>query len=146
MNRRVYLAALGSAATAGLAGCSALGDIGGGNGPCDGHDCDVGMNRNSFLPDRYEVRVGETVVWKNTSEADHTITAYEDAIPDGAAYFATGGFEDEQSAREAWHGERGGRLGTRETFEHTFEIPGTYNYACIPHEIGGMTGQIVVSE
>jgi halocyanin-like protein len=30
------------------------------------------------------------------------------------------------------------------TFEHTFEIPGTYRYACAPHRSLGMKGAIVV--
>jgi len=103
------------------------------------------MNRTEFLPAEYEVSVGDTVIWKNTSEADHTVTAYETLIPDDAEYFASGGYESQAAAYDAWD-DRGGRLGTRETFEHTFEIPGTYEYFCIPHEGAEMTGEIVVSE
>jgi len=145
MHRRVYLAAIGATASASLAGCSsALGGVAA--DPCSGEDCHIGMNRTQFLPDVYEISVGDTVVWKNTSEADHTITAYDDGIPDEADFFATGGFEDQQSARNAWQGQRGGRLGPRETFEHTFDVPGTYEYFCIPHERAEMDGKIVVSE
>lgn len=145
MHRRVYLAAVGTAASASLAGCStvlsAFDDD-----PCDGEGCDVGMTRTEFVPETFETTVGETVVWKNTSEADHTVTALENALPGGAEYFATGGFADETAAREAWHEERGGRLGTRETFEHTFEVPGTYEYICIPHVAADMVGTVVVTE
>lgn len=144
MNRRVYLAAVGSAASAGLAGCSAVSSAFSEDDGCDG--CDIGMTRNAFTPDEYEVTVGETVVWKNTSDADHTVTASENSLPDGADYFATGGFEDEATAVDAWHEERGGRLGIRETFEHTFEVAGTYRYFCEPHINAGMAGRIVVSE
>src|SRR6056297_2860846 len=145
MHRRVYLAALGTAVSASLAGCSsAVSGIAG--DPCSGEDCHIGMNRTQFLTDVYEISVGDTVVWKNTSEADHTITAYDNGIPDEADFFATGGFEDQESARNAWQGQRGGRLGTRETFEHTFEVPGTYEYFCIPHERAEMNGKVVVSE
>jgi plastocyanin len=145
MNRRVYLAAVGTATAASLSGCSsALGVLQG--DPCTGADCHIGMNRTEFLPDVYEVSVGETVVWKNTSEADHTITAYGGRIPDGAEYFATGGYEDQESAYEAWYDDRGGRLGSRQTFEHTFETTGTHEYVCIPHERADMTGEIVVTE
>ncbi len=49
--------------------------------PCGGDGCDVGMTRNEFVPEEYEVRVGETVVWKNTSGADHTVTALENTLP-----------------------------------------------------------------
>ncbi|QSW98575.1 cupredoxin domain-containing protein [Haloterrigena alkaliphila] len=144
MNRRVYLAAVGSAASTGLAGCSAVSSAFSEDDGCDG--CDIGMTRNAFTPDEYEVSVGETVVWKNTSDADHTITARESSLPDGADYFATGGFEDEATAVDAWHAERGGRLGIRETFEHTFDVVGTYRYFCEPHINAGMAGRIVVSE
>ncbi|WP_439026765.1 plastocyanin/azurin family copper-binding protein [Haloarchaeobius sp. DT45] len=32
------------------------------------------------------------------------------------------------------------------TYEHTFETPGTYEYACEPHRTLGMVGTIVVEE
>lgn len=144
MHRRAYLAAVGTAASVSLAGCSsALSVLE--DDPCTGERCHIGMSRTEFLPDSYEISVGDTVVWKNTSAADHTVTAYEDAIPDAAAYFASGGFESEAAARQAWR-DRRGRLGTRATFEHTFDVPGTYPYFCIPHEGAAMTGEIVVSE
>ncbi|WP_246999453.1 cupredoxin domain-containing protein [Halosolutus gelatinilyticus] len=145
MNRRALLAALGSGTAAGLSGCSSVLNLSGGD-PCDGESCDIGMTRTEFVPETYEVRVGETVVWKNTSEAVHTVTAYEELIPDDATYFATGGFENQADAYDAWGESRGGRLGTRETFEHTFDVPGTYEYVCIPHERAEMKGTIVVTE
>ncbi|OLZ41463.1 halocyanin [Natrinema saccharevitans] len=145
MNRRAYLATVGTASAVGLAGCSSALSVFD-DDACTGEDCHIGMTRTEFRPDSYEVSVGETVVWKNTSEADHTVTAIESSIPDGADYFATGGFEDQGTAYEAWHNDRGGRLSSRETFEHTFEVPGTYDYVCIPHERAEMVGEIVVTE
>jgi plastocyanin len=99
-----------------------------------------------FVPATYEVTVGETLVWRNTSGAEHTVTAYEEGIPDEAEFFASGGYEGEQEARDAWFDDRGGRIGVRDTFEHTFEVAGEYSYFCIPHETGGMTGKVVVRE
>jgi len=58
------------------------------------------------------------------------VTAYEDEIPDGAAYFASGGFDAEQAANEAYPDE--GSIPEGETYEHTFETTGTYEYYCIP--------------
>jgi len=145
MKRRAVLAVLGTGGVAGLAGCSSalgLSD----DGACRGADCEVGMDRNAFRPEVYEVAAGDTVVWKNTSSADHTVTAYEDRIPAEATYFATGGYESEAVAREQWYDSLGGGLGPGETFEHTFEIPGKYTYVCIPHERAGMVGTIEVSE
>ncbi|WP_276252897.1 cupredoxin domain-containing protein [Halomontanus rarus] len=146
MNRRAYLAALGSASAVGLAGCTALGDVG--ESVFGGAEFDIGMTRNAFEPAEYETAVGEPVVWKNTSGANHTVTAYENAIPEDAAYFATGGFETEAAARDAWERSTGtrGEFTPGKTFEHTFEVPGTYHYVCVPHEKGGMVGTIVVSE
>ncbi|MXV63707.1 halocyanin [Natronorubrum sp. JWXQ-INN-674] len=145
MNRRVYLAAVGTSISAGLAGCSTVRSVFD-DEPCRGDECTIGMSRNEFLPAEYEASVGESVVWKNTSGADHTVTAIEESMPDGATYFATGGYDDEETAREAWHDHTGGRLGPRATFEHTFEIPGRYDYICEPHVKGGMIGTVVVTE
>lgn len=145
MNRRAYLALVGSSVSASLAGCSSVRSAFSDDELCSGDDCDIGMTRNGFVPEEYEVSVGETVVWKNTSDADHTVTALENGIPDDAAYFASGGYEDEGTARDAWE-DRGGRIGTRGTYEHTFEVPGEYTYICIPHVDGGMIGTVVVSE
>ncbi|ELY89648.1 cupredoxin domain-containing protein [Natrinema altunense] len=142
MQRRACLAAVGTALSTSLAGCSSVLSAFD-DDPCGGEECHIGMNRTEFTPAVYEVSAGDTVVWKNTSEADHTVTAYESGIPDEAEYFASGGYESQAAAYEAWE-DRGGRLGTRDTFEHTFEVPGTYEYFCIPHEGAEMIGEIVV--
>jgi len=142
VNRRRFLAATGG--LAGLAGCTSA--LGLGDEPCRGEDCHIGMTRNEFVPDTYEITAGDTVGWRNTSSADHTVTAYDDGIPGSATYFATGGYETEAAAREEWFDSRGGNLGPRETFEQTFGVAGTYAYVCLPHERAGMTGKIVVSE
>ncbi|WP_435335714.1 cupredoxin domain-containing protein [Haloarchaeobius sp. TZWWS8] len=144
MKRRTFLAAMGATTTvSGLSGCLALSS--GSRTDCtDG--CDVSMGASSFRPAELTVAVGDTVSWKNTSSKAHTVTAYGNAIPEDSEFFASGGYESEQAARDAWFGKRGGAISTGETFEHTFEVPGTYNYVCIPHERGGMTGRIVVEK
>ncbi|PSQ16272.1 halocyanin [Halobacteriales archaeon QS_8_69_26] len=141
MKRRALLATAG-ATLAGGAGC--LGTLGSGGASC-GSDCDVGMSTNAFLPEEYEVPVGTTVVWKNTSSRAHTVTAYEQGIPDDATFFASGGFESESAARDGWRDLDGG-IDPNETYEQTVEVPGTYQYFCIPHERGGMVGKLVVTE
>lgn len=138
MRRRVYLAGFAGTGLTALAGCTAIGDLGSGLLP--GDEYDIGMSRTSFEPDAYETTVGETAVWKNTSDAPHTVTAYEGGIPDGAEYFASGGYESEAAAREAWEDDFGGSLDPRDTYEHTFEVPGTYSYFCVPHETEGRHG------
>jgi plastocyanin len=37
-----------------------------------------------------------------------------------------------------------GNLDPKETFEHTFDVPGTYRYFCIPHEGTKMYGTVIV--
>jgi plastocyanin len=142
MHRRRFLrragAAGGVAATTALAGCSSVGGE---------PDYDVGMVADAFRPAELTVSVGDTVVWENTSARGHTVTAYEDAIPDAADYFASGGFDDEERAREAWwSADFGGRLESGDRFSHTFEVAGRYDYVCIPHETGGMYATVFVEE
>lgn len=144
MDRRGYLATLSAGTAVALAGCTTLADVG--ERLSGEEEYDIGMSRNAFDPAEYEVRVGDRVVWKNTSGADHTVTALEDSLPEGADYFATGGYDDEETARGAWHDSRGGRLEPRETFSHTFDVPGSYDYICEPHVGAGMVGTIVVAE
>lgn len=95
-----------------------------------------------FDPDALTVAPGDTVVWETVGSIGHSVTAYEDEIPDDAAYFASDGLEDESSARSAYPDE--GDVAEGETYEHTFEVEGTYDYFCIPHESVGMLGTITV--
>jgi len=142
MRRRAFLGSAAVAASAALAGCLGSGSLSRG-------DYDIGMSSNAFQPAEYTVTVGETVVWGNPNSRAHSVTAYENAIPKEAEYFASGEFDTEQAARDSWRTERGragGKIFTGETYEHTFEVPGEYRYFCIPHEVGGMKGTIYVEE
>lgn len=94
-----------------------------------------------FNPDSITVSAGDTVAWENVGQAGHSVTAYEDRLPDDANYFASGGFDAEGPARDAYPQ---GEIAGGETFEHTFEVPGTYEYFCIPHEGAGMVGTVKV--
>lgn len=94
-----------------------------------------------FDPKRITVSTGTTVKWTNDSDVGHTVTAYDDQIPTDAAYFASGGFESEKAAR---NDVSGGLLASGDSYEHTLEISGSYEYVCIPHESSGMTGTVVV--
>lgn len=146
MDRREFLAAVGTASVGSVTGCSTMLGSGG--------EFDVGMRATAFDPATYRVEVGEEVVWQNTSSRGHTVTAYESSIPDEAAFFASGGFETEQEARNAfWDyqrnpdgNDRNGLLTSGDTFRHTFEVAGEHSYLCIPHEQGGMVGTVVVEE
>ncbi|WP_255151277.1 plastocyanin/azurin family copper-binding protein [Halorarius halobius] len=94
-----------------------------------------------FDPDSIAIAPGDTVVWENVGTVGHSVTAYEDDIPDEAAYFASGGFDGESAARSGYPE---GDIPGGESYEHTFEVEGTYEYFCIPHESAGMLGTVEV--
>ena len=136
--RRAFLATVGAGALSSVAGCP--------DGGLSDDDFDVGMSQIAFLPEEYEVSIGGTLVWGNNGSRGHTVTAYESGLPEDAAFFASGGYESTDAAREAWSSGGGGNVTPGETYEHTFETAGEYPYFCIPHERDGMVGVVTVSE
>jgi plastocyanin len=143
MDRRTFLAGVSGVGSVALAGCNALRD---GSANAEETDYDVGMGGSFFRPTEIEIAAGESVVWRNTGNRRHTVTAYENRIPEAAEYFASGGFDSEEAARESWRDGFGGAIDSTETYEHTFEVSGEYHYLCIPHEPSGMVGTVVVTE
>jgi len=91
-------------------------------------------NTLKFTPQTLTVHVGDTVVWKNGSALSHTVTDVpklasktgDATVPKGAKPFNSGYIDPGQS------------------YSHTFTVPGTYHYFCIPHEATGMTGVVIV--
>jgi len=154
MKRREFLTAAGVAGGVGAASTSAAaaqetgtptgtgattGDGGGG-----GNTWTVEMtDANVYEPAERQVRPGDTVVWENVGSSGHTVTAYQDEIPDGAEYWASGGFGSEEEARNGYPDE--GVLEGGDTYEHTFQTEGTHGYFCIPHEGAGMEGSVEVT-
>lgn len=100
-------------------------------------DAEVEMtNRLRFLPDTVRIRVGEAVRWRNTSDLLHTVTADpEKATRSGSVRLPSGASSFDS-----------GNLPPGEEFRHTFTVPGTYEYFCVPHEAAGMTGVVIVSQ
>ncbi|MDS0277678.1 plastocyanin/azurin family copper-binding protein [Halomicroarcula sp. S1AR25-4] len=134
MDRRTLLRLGGAGLVGTLAGCGGSGD----DGPSETR---VAMTDDLvFDPKEVTVAAGDTVVWETTGSVAHSATAYEADLPDGAAYFASGDFESESAARQAYPD---GSVGSGETYRHTFEVAGEYPYFCIPHE-SGMRGTVVV--
>lgn len=133
--RRDVLRSLGATAT----GAAALGSLAG--CAASGHSTTVTMQDMAFQPPRLSVASGTTVEWENDADAPHTVTAYEARIPEAASYFASGDFDSEHAARNDIPA---GLLDPGDTYTHRFDEAGTYAYYCIPHESGGMTGEIVV--
>lgn len=98
---------------------------------------------NDFAPQTVSIAAGESVVWFSNDDSSHTVTAYEAKIPEDAEYFASGGHNSEEEAR---YNNRKGVVNSGETYHHTFEVPGEYEYFCIPHERRKMVGTIIVEE
>ncbi|WP_458206149.1 DUF5059 domain-containing protein [Haladaptatus sp. NG-SE-30] len=103
----------------------------------------VEMKAVSFAPKKLTIKKGDTVAWKHVGGEPHSVTAFQGKIPDGANYWASGGFESEDAAKEGWENGKGA-VQSGQSFVHTFETKGTYEYYCVPHEAAGMTGTIVV--
>jgi plastocyanin len=101
----------------------------------------VMTSSNDYSPSEITVQAGDTLVFKNDSNAGHSVTAYDDGVPDGAAYFSSGGFKNEQAARD---GVGATLIQPDDSFELTLDKPGTYRYFCIPHEAQNMKGTITV--
>ena len=116
---------------------------GGGGGGGETHTVDM-TDQLVFDPEDITIAPGDTVVWENVGSVGHSVTAYEEQIPDGATYFASGGFDSEQAARDGYPAE--GNIPGGEAYEHTFQTTGTYEYFCIPHETVGMVGTVTVQE
>lgn len=88
-----------------------------------------------FRPRGLLIAPGQAVRWVNHDLGNvHTTTAYHPdngkplRIPPGAS---------------AWNS---GYLMPDESFLMVFDIPGIYDYFCIPHEQAGMVGRIVVGK
>lgn len=88
-----------------------------------------------YQPAAVEIPIGDTVVWTNASTIPHTVTCDPDdpeiapysQLPEGAA---------------AW---RSGEISPGERWERTFDVAGTYVYACRFHGGKGMVGVITVT-
>ena len=80
----------------------------------------VAIQDFAFQPATLTVKSGMTVTWTNMDNVTHTVTA-----DDGA-----------------WDS---GNLSQGQTFSRTFDMAGTYQYHCTPHQ-AKMAGTIVVVE
>ncbi len=93
-------------------------------------------NSLTYVPEEVTISAGQTVVWTNTSSTFHTVT------------------NDPALAKDRSHAQlppeaqpfNSGDIAPGEVFQHTFDVPGTYVYFCIPHEAIGMVGKITVQK
>lgn len=86
-----------------------------------------------FVPDKVTIHAGQTVVWKNTASSAHTVVddpakaknKADVSLPAGATPIDV-------------------KVAPGKTYSHTFTVPGTYKYVCVPHESKGMKGTVEV--
>ena len=81
----------------------------------------------AFVPDHLEIAPGDRVTWINEADEEHDVVTFPDGYPRGAK-----GFQSPVMTRAG------------EEFSHHFDVPGTYEYHCMPHLAMGMRGMIVV--
>jgi plastocyanin len=96
-----------------------------------------------FEPATITIKAGESVTWTNASNEQHTVTADESALPDGATYFSSGDAAGEKAANDDLAHEL---ILPDGEYSHTFETPGRYSYYCILHLSDGMKGTVVVEK
>ncbi|MFB6269173.1 MAG: plastocyanin/azurin family copper-binding protein [Halobacterium sp.] len=128
--RRAVLAGAASAGALALAGC-----LGGGSSESvDALDAPEGTEVVKvgpdgdyvFTPEELTVTSGTTVRFVWLSPAHNVAVTSQ---PDGADWSGHDTIEDRGFS-----------------FEHTFEVPGRYEYVCTPHRSSGMQGAVVVEE
>ena len=90
-----------------------------------------------FKPETVTITAGQTVRWENRGKKDeHNVTddakladdAKDVSMPTGASPFHSG------------------KIKPGDSFEQQFDVPGTYDYVCVPHKELGMKGRVVVVE
>ena len=86
----------------------------------------VTVQSNSFTPQNLTVQVGETVLFDNIG-GFHNVNGTQATFPSNPESFGNGG-----AMSAPWN------------YEHTFTIPGVYDYQCDPHAGLGMNGTITV--
>ena len=84
---------------------------------------EVTISDYSFQPDSIEIHVGDTVMWVNRGNVEHTTTSSQH-----------GGYDGTWDARVA----------PGSSYSHAFNTPGTYYYVCRLHAARDMKGTIVV--
>ncbi len=116
-----------------LAGCGMGGPA---HQPALGNAAEVvDMGFESFNPMVVNIRVGQTVEWRNKSIITHSVTddpklasmSGDASVPTGAEPFSSGD------------------IAPGAIFTHTFLAPGTYAYFCTHHEGAAMVGKVIVA-
>ena len=92
-----------------------------------------------FEPAGIRIAPGDTVRWVQIN-GFHSITAYHPGNDNHELRIPASAQPWDSDILLAAYPMRGA------TFEHTFTVPGVYDYFCKPHEMAGMVGRIVVGD
>ena len=122
---RVGGAALAALATGALAAC--------GGGDASGAEIEM-TNDMVFKPATLTIKTGEKVTWKNKDSMVHTVTA-DPALPRDPSLIEL------PAGVEPFHS---GNITNGQSWSMTFTVPGRYRYVCLPHELVGMVGEVIV--
>lgn len=87
----------------------------------------ISLGTNAFTPPSLTIDLGETVQWQNTAGGFHNVNGDQATFPGNPASFFSGA-----------------PVGGNWTFNHTFTVPGVYDFRCDIHFGSGMIGQITV--
>ena len=88
----------------------------------------------TFEPAEITIRVGDKVEWRNRTLLTHTVTADARITADASNIELPEGARPFNSAA----------IPAGQVFRHTFTVPGTYRYLCLPHAGQKMFGTVIV--
>lgn len=91
-----------------------------------------------FDPPELVITVGQRVRWVNDSPLPHTATGDPEQNPVNTTHPE---YVNQPEGAKPWGSEL---LQPSEEYEHTFSVPGRYDYICIPHVLSGMRASISV--
>jgi plastocyanin len=92
-------------------------------------------SQNKFVPATVTIKAGQSVKWVNDDAATHTVTTDPSQVAN----------EDDVQTPRGAKPFNSNSIGKGKSFEQEFEVPGTYQYACAPHEGDKMVGKVIVT-
>ncbi len=133
LRNRIWLAPLAVAVSLLLAACGSSGPAYKAPGPGVAATVEI-TSKLTFEPAEITIRVGDKVEWRNRTLLTHTVTADPRIVTDASNVELPEGASPFNSAA----------IPAGQVFRHTFTVPGTYRYLCLPHAGQKMFGTVVV--
>ncbi len=130
---RILFQSLAALLAVSLAACGSSGPAYKAPGPGVAATVEV-TSKLSFEPAEITIRVGDKVEWRNRTVLTHTVTADPRIVADTSNVALPEGANPFNSAA----------IPAGQVFRHTFTVPGTYRYLCLPHAGQKMFGTVVV--